>query len=278
MFKASVYCLALILFSHASFAATQFEEVQYTIQEVNEGGLVATLYRPRLQQPVPAVVVIGGSSGRQNVEYSVMLASHGFVALSLAYFNAPELPPTLDEIPVEIVFKGLDYLQSQAFVEGSQLGIIGVSRGSELAFLSASIDPRIRAVTGIVPSSVAWHGQRTRHAWTVNGEAVASLAFERRSELSFLERAQHALAQEASLQEARFKFHKINGPVLLVSAQHDHIWPSNLMSNQIVNDLKAHDFPFAVQHVIVDDDHTLSDATRSGFESSLIRHFEYLLN
>jgi len=132
------------------FSVVQSADAEYTVTDIRENNLVGKLYLPENLQSTPAVVIVGGSSGRLNHHYPAMLAERGFAALSLAYFNAEGLPASLDSIPVETVTEALDYLQLQPSINTAGFGIIGISRGSELAFLSASLDYRIQAVVGVV--------------------------------------------------------------------------------------------------------------------------------
>ena len=74
--------------------------------------------------------------------------------------------------------------------------------------------------------------------------------------------------------KALFQFEKINGPILLISAKNDHIWPSELMAKQIEGYVKQHDFNFSVQHLSVEDNHFIDTETLSGFSQQLINHFK----
>src|SRR4029453_14100268 len=57
------------------------------------------------------------------------LASHGYVVLALAYFNAEGLPPLLQNIPLEYFATAVDWLKSQASVDPGRIGVFGPSRG-----------------------------------------------------------------------------------------------------------------------------------------------------
>lgn len=233
---------------------------EHRIIEVNDAGVSGRLYVPA-EYPAPAVVVIGGSGGRLNEVYPMLLADRGYAVLSLAYFNAPGLPATLDEVPVETVSRALDYLAERPEVnQGVGFGVLGVSRGSELAMLAAIHDQRIRAVAGVVPSSVAWHGQTGPVAWTVDGDAVPSLGFPRQSTDPFYQRAEQALSTDAA-RLAEFAIERINGPVLLASSANDQIWPSTRMSGDLVKRASRHGVKEHVTHVVLIDDHGLDEAS-----------------
>ena len=71
------------------------------------------------------------------------LVSQGYATLFLAYFGVTPLPSPLEEIPVETVTRAVDWLSSRPEVDPARIGVIGVSKGGELALVAAVRDPRI---------------------------------------------------------------------------------------------------------------------------------------
>lgn len=265
--------IVIAVFTFPSISALAESDHDYIESRIKKKNLSAILYMPKLEKQMTAVIVLGGFSGKQNESYSKVLATSNIVALSMAYFKADGLPQSLDMVPIELVSSALDFLQSVPRVEKDNIGVLAISRGTELAFLSASIDERIKSVAAIVPSLVSWHGQTGLTAWTYQGQPKPSLTFERRSKIPILERAQFALYKEAEVNRARFSFERINGRILLISAKQDHIWPSTHMADAIVDYLHKNDFPFSVNHLVVDDDHFLGKATQISIYDRLVNHF-----
>lgn len=133
---------------------------------VRDDGLVGTFFVPDSGGPYPAIVVLGGSEGGLREHNAALLAAHGFAALALAYFKAGALPKQLMHIPLEYIQSGIRWLQNQPNVTAAELGIVGTSRGGELALLCASLFPEIRAVAGLVPCPIRSYdrsGHRIRH-------------------------------------------------------------------------------------------------------------------
>lgn len=258
----------LLLFSNCSNASL-FEKTG-----LFETGVVGELYVSKNISKTTAIVVLGGSSGQVNTVYPEMLANEGYVVLSLAYFRAPSLPETLDLIPIETVSMALDYLSNRRDLTVNKFGVLGISRGSELALLNATVEPRIEAVAVIVPSSVAWHGQTGQHAWTYQGQPLPALTFERRSEVPILQRVEQALDHEKAVKNASIAVENINAPILLISAKNDHIWPSEKMANRMVMRLESHQFKHPVKHIKVDDNHFLDDQTVTDLTPFLVKHFK----
>ena len=79
--------------------------------------------------------MFGGSEGGQGFSPVIagLFASHGYPALSVAYFGAPGLPKTLSSIPLEYFTGALTWLRKQPGVDPSRVWIYSGSRGSEAA-------------------------------------------------------------------------------------------------------------------------------------------------
>ena len=83
--------LASALLERAPFAEGTLSEI------VDDGTLVGTFYRPEGEGPFPAVLTFGGSEGgRESGEFTAAyLATLGYAALGVAYFDEPGLPAVL---------------------------------------------------------------------------------------------------------------------------------------------------------------------------------------
>ena len=124
---------------------------------VNEGGVIGTLFLPPGAGPHPAVIVLGGSDGGISEHRSALLASHGYAALSLAYFRCHGLPRSLVNIPLEYFENAIQWIRAQTWLHDHFLAVWGVSRGGELALLIGSTIPQINGIVAYVPSGVL-HG------------------------------------------------------------------------------------------------------------------------
>lgn len=206
------------------------------VSPVREEGLVATLFLPGGSSPAPGVIVLGGSEGgiARAEGLSALLASHGFAALALAYFALEGLPPQLAEIPLEYLETATRWLLKRPEVSPRGLGVMGISRGGELALLFASICPEVRAVVGYSASSVLWPGytpgaSRARPAWTRGG---APLPF-----ALFLD----GLQDRSRVREAEIPVEQIQGSVLLISGGDDRMWPSHVLGEMAMRRLAGAD-------------------------------------
>ncbi len=84
-------------------------------KEKLEDPVVGVFVRLReLAEPAPALIVLGGSEGGYNEGWATVIASKTRMpTLALAYFGAPGLPPTLENIPLETVEKAMEWLNGQ---------------------------------------------------------------------------------------------------------------------------------------------------------------------
>ncbi len=146
----------------------------------NATGFVGTICTPSSTGKHPAILLLGGSEGGNQMSYSApRFASAGYLAASVAYFGLPGLPQILEEIPVETVGKALDAISARADVDANRIAIFGISKGGEFALLAASTYPQIHAVVADVPSPFAWQSiaqgpEPTAHSsWTCCGQTRA---------------------------------------------------------------------------------------------------------
>ena len=62
-----------------------------------------------------------------------------------------------------------------------------------------------------------------------------------------LRRFEVALENKVNVKKALLSFEKINGPILLISAEEDQVWPSYQMSNDILRYLKEQNFKYSAR-------------------------------
>lgn len=239
-------------------------------REACTDGLVGRLYIPPGTERRPVVIVLGGSGGGYDLDKAALLSRHGFATLALAYFGVPPLPQWLHRVPLEYFERAIAWLCAQKEVDAGRVGVLGVSRGAELALLAASRFPQIRAVAAYAPSAVAWSsGGRDKSTgetipcWTWNGEAIpfAPLPLRKfivrsaipvgllRRAVKFRNLFRSALRNREAVVQAMIPAEKVRGPILLISGGDDGVWPAAAMAEMIVARLRACGFSYAVEHV-----------------------------
>jgi dienelactone hydrolase len=214
------------------------------VMAVRENGLVGSFYEPPTPGRHPAFLVLGGSGGGVPPPLGPAggLASHGYAVLALAYFGAPGLPRSLSNIPLEYFGTALQWIGAQPSVDRSRIGVLGLSRGAELALLLGTVYPEFHAVVAYMPSSVIVRGccdAGTPVAWTLGGRPVAPVPFipTRRS---------------MTVDRPEILVERINGAVLLISGRDDDVWPSTEMADDIMARLRKHRFAHPFEHLVYD--------------------------
>jgi dienelactone hydrolase len=225
---------------------------------VRENGLVATWYPPASGKRGPVILVLGGSEGGENggKRLGAAFAAHGYGVLALAYFKAEGLPPQLQEIPLEYFAKAVTWLKAQPLADAGHIGLYGISKGGEAALLVASRQSEIKAVVAAVPSSVVWQGinfanyQDVKSTFSLDGQPVAYLPYDISAPFSgVLDLYVRSLKFADAHPDAAIPVERINGPVLLLSAKGDSLWPSSAMSDRVIQRLDAHHFRFEHRHI-----------------------------
>jgi dienelactone hydrolase len=232
-------------------------------------GLVGRLFLPHGGGPHPVVIVLNGTGGGFDLDKAAALSRHGFATLALAYFGIPPLPTWLHRIPLDYFEAALAWLAAQPDVDLSRVGVLGVSRGAELALLLGTKFPQIRAIVAYAPSSVAWAaGGRDKAtgeiipSWTWRGEPVPfaplplrgfmlrsaiPVAIARRP-VVFRNLFRAGLRNREAIARATIPVERIRGPVMLISGGDDHLWPAAEMCTAILARLADSSFPYLVEY------------------------------
>lgn len=237
-------------------------------ESIRENGIVGTFFHNEDGKPYPAIIILGGSEGGLNEFLGSLLASRGFTVLVLAYFGLEHLPKRLVEIPLEYIEKAIDWLKERPETQKGWLGIHGVSRGSELALLSASLFQDIKAVVSLNGSAilfsgiVPWSDEETLPpAWVYKGEpfpyasaqnptkiALECLEMYKERKGNPLVKWYKALTSDSEVvRQATIKVEKINGPILLISGKEDITVE---FSRKAIERLKEFHFNHQFEHLI----------------------------
>ena len=237
-----------------------------TTVEIRDGGLVGTLTLPDGDGPHPGVVALSGSGGGIPSWWGDLLAPHGIAVLAAAYFGVDPLPSVLCELPIEPVAIAGSWLQAHPRVAAGPVGLVGGSKGAELALLAATTWPELFGpVAAIAPSCVTWFGvdltggvadASARSSWTLDGRPVPfvppvpGIGFDR-TERGLQSRRIYAVAleQAEAVRAAVIPVERATGPILLLSGGEDGMCPSTWMARRIVERMAAHGRAEDVEHL-----------------------------
>jgi len=206
---------------------------------VREGVLRGVFWVPAGTERHAGVLVVGGSNGGLPLRQAVWLASHGFAALALAYFRYEDLPRQLEAIPLEYFERGLEWMSRRPEIAGDRYGVMGTSRGGELALQLGSMFPRISAVVAYVPANV-------RYAACCRGDGAPAWTWQGRA-LPYLIPGAGRMGSVA--EAAAIEVEKTHGPILLISGEDDHLWHSWEMADEVVARLRRTHFAFSFENL-----------------------------
>jgi dienelactone hydrolase len=249
------------------------KDCRIVANDVVSDRMVGRLYLPAREGHYPGIVVLGGSGGGLNwsAEVATELARNGYAALALAYFGLPSLPKTLVNIELEYFEAAFDWLGRQASVSSTRLGLVGGSRGAELALQLGATFSTVSLVICYAPSSVRWgpvggFSTMGKPAWKWRGRPLPQMprpqlvrfvveivkqARSRAFQTPYRETPsfEAALNDVRAVQKAAIPVDRIRGPVLLISGTDDQLWPSTLMAKMVCDRLKSNSHPFAFKHL-----------------------------
>lgn len=116
---------------------------------VRSGRIRGRLFLPAGKGPFPGVIDMFGTVGACIEFRAALLASRGFAALVLPYFLFDDLPKDIEKVEFDYFMEALDWFSSHPFVDGDRLGVIGVSKGGEIALQMGYYRNEIKSVVSI---------------------------------------------------------------------------------------------------------------------------------
>jgi pimeloyl-ACP methyl ester carboxylesterase len=223
--------------------------------EIRDSDAIGAVFEPG-QESEHFAVMLSGSSGGIPEAPARRLAENGITAFALGYHGAPGLPPELIEIPIESLARGIRMFRER-FAGGRSVGVLGISRGAELALiLAAYLGDAIGPVVAVAPSHVVWAGLKapdaadrrmTSSAWTWQGAPLQFLQYKPGIEPVFNATGlrvdvYHDLGsyEPSEIDAVRIPVERSVGPILLLSGDDDHMWPAAPMAREIVWRMREH--------------------------------------
>jgi dienelactone hydrolase len=217
----------------------------------------------------PLIVAFGGSQGGNpwaEDYWSGMrqkFLHEGYAVLSIGYFGTKHGPEALDRISLNAIYDTIIEISKHPNIDETKIALLGSSRGGELALNLASRYTDFDAVVAIVPSHVSFAGltlTANTSAWIYNGTQIPYVGIPFKGLIPAIrgqskKAVQLALEDEASVSRSVIPVELTNGPILLLSAKDDQLWPSKYMSDQIVARLREHHFKHYYEHYSFDGGH-----------------------
>lgn len=249
--------------------------------------LVTNLHLSKIEGKRPLILMLGGSNewfthAPDDWKIADFLA-RGYHVLEAEYFLKPkisEIPDKLSHIRLESFWEEIgQYLKSDRIpevIDENLIGVMGTSKGGELALVLSSLYPQFKFVIGLVPSHVVFQASNKTlyrySSWvyvnkpldfvpypifsfaTIYG-VLTSIFSKKPENVNFTWMHNQALTNLEAVEKATIKVENINGPILLVSGEKDQWWPSADMSRAIMKRLADNKFSHSYVHFQCDADH-----------------------
>jgi len=226
----------------------------------------------------PLIVAFGGGSGGNDWERNYLkdkrdsLLAHGFAVLAIGYFKTDNSPGSLDRISLYAIADTiLSIARRTPQIDTTRIILMGASKGGELVLNLASRFACFKGVVALSTSHVSFPAltlSANTSSWMYNNQEVVyvpapfkiiwpALQGDLLSAFSMILENTEAVAQ------AEIEVEKINGPILIFSADQDEQWPATKMSQQLVERLERKNFVHSYQHILV-----------KGMHAEPLNHFE----
>jgi pimeloyl-ACP methyl ester carboxylesterase len=217
----------------------------------------------------PLIVAFGGSQGgnawAENywAEIRSRFLQQGYAVLTIGYFMTENTPEALDRISLNAIRDTIMAISDHPKIDQSKIALLGSSRGTELVLNLASRYKDFDAVVALVPSYVNFPSVTAvanTSAWTFNGDelnyvGIPFMAIGAALSGESLKAIEIALEDLDDSSDAIIPVQDISGPILLLSAKHDGLWPSKYMSDKIVSRLVQNNFKYYYEHFSFDGGH-----------------------
>ncbi|CAG2248546.1 ACOT1_2_4 [Mytilus edulis] len=122
-----------------------FKRNDVTRVEIKHDRLKETLFIPPGHGPFPGVLDMFGTVGGIMEFRAAMLANKGFITFALCYMSSHEV----EEIETSYLQEAITWFCSHSDIMKTGIGILGVSKGGELALLLSTICTQVKAVVNI---------------------------------------------------------------------------------------------------------------------------------
>lgn len=264
--KASIALILTIIFAAVAFLFISQQMFDPNKAPKNYGKLDSQLFATE-QKNQPLVVYFGGSEGGNSMakqRYAnerKIYTDNGYAMLAIGYFGMEGLPSELDRISLDAIYEEIKRTQKKPQIDEACVAVIGGSKGAELALSLASKYSDINAAVSLAGPHVSfnsiYHASNGRTgSFSFNNASLPYVTVPVKAIPHLLVgdfRKAHELALEDkdAVAAATIMVENINGPVLLVSGENDHVWPSAEMSAAVIDRLEKKEFKYKHHHIMV---------------------------
>lgn len=218
----------------------------------------------------PLIVAFGGGSGGNDWERNYLkskrdsLLAHGFAVLAIGYFKTENSPGSLDRVSLNAIADTIMNIASRTpQIDTARIFLMGASKGGELVLNLASRYSCFKGVIALSTSHVSFPAitiAANTSSWMYNNEEVKYVPAPFKTIWPALKGDLYGafsimLEDTEAVAQAEIEVEKINGPILILSADEDEQWPATKMSEQLVERLQQKNFAHRYEHIVVKGTH-----------------------
>ncbi|XP_040911461.1 acyl-coenzyme A thioesterase 1-like [Toxotes jaculatrix] len=116
---------------------------------VKEGNIRGVLFTPPGGGPFPGVLDLYTFGGGLSEKRAALLASRGFVVLTVALYGHDDMPRNIRELHLDYFEEAIEFLRKRDKVGSKGVGLISLSKSGDLALSAASYLPGVEATVWI---------------------------------------------------------------------------------------------------------------------------------
>ncbi|XP_062973709.1 acyl-coenzyme A thioesterase 1-like [Elgaria multicarinata webbii] len=207
---------------------------------LKEGVVRGSLFLPPGDGPFPGVIDMFGDEGGLIEFRSSLLATHGFAALSLPYFNFEDLPKVMEDFHLEYFEEAARFLLRHPKVKGPGIGVVGTGKGAELASSMMTFLPEVVAAVCIsgcssITASALHYGKLTLPGLCFN---MSRVSISENGVFDIYEALDDPMDPANSC--CRIPIEKADGHFLFVVGEDDRNWKSSSYAEIATECLRQH--------------------------------------
>jgi dienelactone hydrolase len=214
-------------------------------EDVKQSNFRGRLYRPAASSARNmGILLIGGTEGHLYTadEIGPRLAALGYFVLGVDYHDAYDGGRKFANVPIESFTSAAAWLRTKLPAQKGMVTVLGYSRGTEGALLTAVYAPEIAGVVLFSPSSVVWGAMGSTDpsgpsGWSYQGKPIPYLLPE--SQVQGGASFAAALSNPQKVDAALIPVGKIQGQIFMAASDDDAIWPSGQMARQLQTEFEA---------------------------------------
>ncbi|XP_055496768.1 acyl-coenzyme A thioesterase 5-like [Leucoraja erinacea] len=206
--------------------------------KLREGSIRGSLFLPPGDGQFPGVIDLFGDEGGLTEFRACLLASRGFATLALPYFGFEDLPRALTDLRLEYFEEAVDYLQKHPKVKESGVGVIGSSKGADLALSMITFIPKVVAsvcISGCNANTLfdLYYKDVYLPSVKYNIDDIVCLD-------SGVLDVSKLIRDPQQNPKSIIPLEKAEGHILFVVGEDDKIWESKVFAEEAIKKLKTH--------------------------------------